>query len=62
MIGKLCSGNCGGAIFPPDDEIAIEGAIKIKPNIKRNSGGLIFRFLSRSTALAVSGLLITIFN
>jgi hypothetical protein len=32
MIGKLCSGSWGGAIFPPDDEIAIEGAIKIKPN------------------------------
>jgi hypothetical protein len=62
MIGKLCSGNCGGAIFPPDEEIAIDGAMKIKPSKNKNSGGLIFKFLIRSTSLAVSGLLITIFN
>jgi hypothetical protein len=47
MMGKLCSGSWGGAILPPDEEMAIEGAMKIKPNINRNKGGLIFRFLSR---------------
>ena len=62
MIGKLCSGSWGGAILPPDEEIAIEGARKIKPSNNKNIGGLIFRFLSRSTSLAVRGLLITIFN
>ena len=64
MIGKLYSGSWGNAIFPPDDEIAIDGDMKIDPNINRNSGGLILRFLSRilrvilqrSISLAVRGL------
>jgi hypothetical protein len=56
MIGKLCSGSWGGAIFPPDEAITIEGAMKIKPSKNKNSGGLIFRFLSRSTSPDVSGL------
>jgi hypothetical protein len=60
MIGKLCSGSWGGAIFPPDEEIAIEGAMKIKPNINKNSGGLILRFLIRLTIPEVSGLFTTI--
>jgi len=70
MIGKLYSGSWGGAIFPPDEEIAItsgtaklnDGARKIKPSKNRNRGGLIFRFLIRSTSLVVRGLLTTIFN
>jgi hypothetical protein len=62
MIGKLCSGSWGGAIFPPDDAITIDGAVKIRNSRNRNRGGLIFRFLIRSISLAVRGLLITIFN
>jgi hypothetical protein len=62
MIGKLCSGNCGGAILPPDEAITIDGAVKIKASRNRNRGGVIFRLLIRSASLAVRGLLITIFN
>jgi hypothetical protein len=63
MMGKLCSGSWGGAIFPPDEAITIEGAMKIKPNKNKNSGGLIFRCLTRSTSPDVSGLFfITIVN
>jgi hypothetical protein len=56
MIGKLCSGSWGVAIFPPDEAITIEGAMKIKPSKNKNSGGLIFRCLIRSTSPDVSGL------
>jgi hypothetical protein len=56
MIGKLCSGSWGGAIFPPDDAITIEGAVKIKASKNKNRGGVIFRFLIRSTSPDVSGL------
>jgi hypothetical protein len=61
MIGKLCSGSWGGAIFPPDDAITIDGAVKIKANRNRNRGGLILRFLIRLTSLEVSGLFTMIF-
>jgi hypothetical protein len=61
MIGKLCSGSWGGAIFPPDEAITIDGAVKIKANRNRNRGGLILRFLIRLTSLEVSGLFTTMF-
>jgi hypothetical protein len=56
MIGKLCSGSWGGAIFPPDDAITIDGAVKIKASRNRNRGGVIFRLLIRSISPDVSGL------
>jgi hypothetical protein len=62
IIGKLYSGSWGGAIFPPDEAVTIDGAVKIKPSSNKNSGGLIFRFLSRSISLAVRGLLTMIFD
>jgi hypothetical protein len=62
MMGKLCSGSWGGAILPPDEEIAIVGARKVKPSNNKNKGGVIFRFLNRSTNLAVRGLFIIIEN
>jgi hypothetical protein len=60
--GKLYSGSWGGAIFPPDEAVTIDGAVKIKPSSNKNNGGLIFRFLSRSISLAVKGLLTMIFD
>jgi hypothetical protein len=56
MIGKLCSGSWGGAIFPPDEAITIEGAVKIRTSRNRNRGGVIFKLLIRSTSPDVSGL------
>jgi hypothetical protein len=61
MMGKLCSGSCGGAILLPDEDIAIVGARKVKANKSKNSGGLIFRFLSLLTNLAIKGLFTTSF-
>jgi hypothetical protein len=57
----LYSGSWGGAIFPPEAEMAIDGAVKIKANRNRNRGGLILRFLIRLTSLEVSGLFTMIF-
>jgi hypothetical protein len=60
MMGKLCSGSCGGAILLPDEDIAIVGARKVRAKSSRNSGGLIFRFLSLLTNLVVKGLFTTV--
>jgi hypothetical protein len=56
MIGKLCSGSWGGAIFPPDEAVTIDGAVKIRASRNRNRGGVILRLLIRSISPDVSGL------
>lgn len=52
MIGKLCSGSCGGAILPPDADIAIVGAKKVKDSRNRNRGGLILTRFNLATTEA----------
>jgi hypothetical protein len=56
MIGKLCSGSWGGAIFPPDEAVTIDGAVKIRASKNKNKGGVILRLLIRSISPDVRGL------
>jgi hypothetical protein len=49
IIGKLCSGSCGGAILPPDADIATVGARKTNSSNNMNSGGLILTRLNLAT-------------
>jgi hypothetical protein len=49
IIGKLCSGSCGGAILPPDADIATVGARKVKNSNSKNRGGLILTRFNLAT-------------
>jgi hypothetical protein len=66
IVGKLCSGNCGGAILPPDAEIATVGAMKIRNSNNKNQGGLILNWRFLNLSLLNSGILgenlVTIFQ
>jgi hypothetical protein len=55
-MGKLYSGSWGGAIFPPDEAVTIDGAVKIRASKNKNRGGVIFRLLIRSISPDGSGL------
>ena len=58
MIEKVRSGSCGGAIFPPDADIATVGAKKVKNSRNKNSGGVILTRLNLDTVNS-SGLVST---
>ena len=50
MIAKVRSGSCGGAILPPDADIATVGAKKVKSSNSKNNGGVILTRLTLATA------------